>query len=166
MNSAIEQVKTALGSALERAGLPARMAFAPEKAGAYDTPVAVIGLRRGESRGGGLSSYLGRRKTGSEWREVYGLRMDLTLSLDLYAPAEMGAAGCDEALEILHRVMLEGLPAGLRPKELSWEEAVWDQETAMFLRRGSLSCEAVFTAQAEEDNVLVRDFILKGMVKQ
>lgn len=36
----------------------------------------------------------------------------------------------------------------------------------MFLRRGSLSCEAVFTAQAEEDNALVSDFILKGVVKQ
>ena len=36
----------------------------------------------------------------------------------------------------------------------------------MFLRRGSLRCEAVFTAQAEEDNELVTDFILKGVVRQ
>ena len=113
-----------------------------------------------------MSSYLGRRQEGSRWREVYGRRMELTLSLDLYAPAELGTEGCDRALETLHRVMLEGLPSGLRPKELCWEEAAWDQETAMFLRRGSLRCEAVFTAQAEEDNELVTDFILKGVVRQ
>ena len=166
MSSAIEQAKRALCAALERAGLQAETAFASERAAARESAVAVVGLRRGESRGGGLSSYLGRRQEGSRWREVYGLRMELTLSLDLYAPAESGASGCDEALEVLHRVMLEGLPAGLRPRELSWEETVWDKETSMFLRRGSLSCEAVFTAQAEEDNALVSDFILKGVVKQ
>ena len=166
MSSAIEQAKRALCAALERAGLQAETAFASERAAARESAVAVVGLRRGESRGGGLSSYLGRRQEGSRWREVYGLRMDLTLSLDLYAPAELGAAGCDRALETLHQVMLEGLPSGLRPKELCWEEAAWDQETAMFLRRGSLRCEAVFTAQAEEDNELVTDFILKGVVRQ
>ena len=95
MSSAIEQAKQALCSALERAGLQAETAFAPERAAARESAVAVVGLRRGESRGGGLSSYLGRRQEGSRWREVYGLRMDLTLSLDLYAPAELGAAGCD-----------------------------------------------------------------------
>lgn len=166
MSSAIEQAKRALCAALERAGLQAETAFTPERAAARESAVAVVGLRRGESRGGGLSSYLGRRQEGSRWREVYGLRMDLTLSLDLYAPAELGAAGCDRALETLHQVMLEGLPSGLRPKELCWEEAAWDQETAMFLRRGSLRCEAVLTAQAEEDNELVTDFILKGVVRQ
>lgn len=166
MSSAIEQAKRALCAALERAGLQAETAFTPERAAARESAVAVVGLRRGESRGGGLSSYLGRRQEGSRWREIYGLRMELTLSLDLYAPAELGAAGCDRALETLHQVMLEGLPSGLRPKELCWEEAAWDQETAMFLRRGSLRCEAVFTAQAEEDNELVTDFILKGVVRQ
>ena len=150
MSSAIEQAKRALCAALERAGLQAETAFASERAAARESAVAVVGLRRGESRGGGLSSYLGRRQEGSRWREVYGLRMELTLSLDLYAPAELGTEGCDRALETLHRVMLEGLPSRLRPKELCWEEAAWDQETAMFLRRGSLRCEAVFTAQAEE----------------
>lgn len=166
MSSAIEQVKSALCAALEKAGLEARTAYAPGRAAAYEKPVAAVGLRRGESRSGGLSSYLGRQRSGSEWREVYGLRMDLTLSLDLYAPAELGAAGCDAALEVLHRVMLEGLPAGLRAKELSWEETAWDKKASMFLRQGSLTCEAVFTAEAEEDGALVSDFILKGVVRQ
>ena len=166
MSSAIEQVKRTLCLALEGAGLRTRMSFEPSWAPACREPVAVVGLRRGESRGGGLSSYLGRQRSGSRWREIYGLRMELVLSLDLYAPAELGAAGCDRALELLHRAVLEGLPSGLRPRELSWEEAVWDKDTSLFLRRGSLRCEAVFTAEAEEDTALVTDFILKGTVKQ
>ena len=78
----------------------------------------------------------------------------------------MGArpAGCDSALETLHQVMLGSLPSGLRPTELKWEETGWDEDTAMFLRRGSLSCSAFFTALAEEDGALISDFILKGVV--
>ena len=166
MSSAIEQAKRALCAALERAGLQAETAFASERAAARESAVAVVGLRRGESRGGGLSSYLGLQRAGSEWREVYGLRMELTLSLDLYAPAESGASGCDEALEVLHRVMLEGLPSGLKPTELKWDEARWDEDTAMFVRRGSLACGAFFTASASEDGMLLSDFILKGVVNK
>ena len=91
---------------------------------------------------------------------------ELGAEVTVSVATELGAEECDRALETLHQVMLEGLPSGLRPKELCWEEAAWDQETAMFLRRGSLRCEAVFTAQAEEDNELVTDFILKGVVRQ
>ena len=45
-----------------------------------------------------------------------------------------------------------------------WEEAAWDKDTAMFLRRGSLVCSAYFVATASEDGLLLSDFILKGMV--
>ena len=34
----------------------------------------------------------------------------------------------------------------------------------MFLRRGSLSCGAYFTAAATEEGVLLSDFILKGVI--
>ena len=34
----------------------------------------------------------------------------------------------------------------------------------MFLRRGTLSCGAYFTAAATEDGALLTDFILKGVM--
>lgn len=162
----LEQVKTAVAAALEKAGVAACSAFAPRWAERYSSPVVAVGLRTGESRGGALSSYLGRKMDPDTLssREIYGMRLELTISLDIYCPPEQGAAGCDEALEILHQVMLEGLPSGLRPAELKWEEARWDEETAMFVRRGSLSCGAFFTASASEDGLLLSDFILKGVV--
>lgn len=159
----LEQVKQAVAGALNQAGLAARTAFEPGWAARCDRPVAAVGLRTGESRGGAMGRYLGQTP---DRREVYGLRLELTLSMDLYSPAELGAPGCDSALETLHQVMLSGLPAGLRPAELRWEETVWDEDTAMFVRRGSLSCGAYFTAEASEDGVLLTDFILKGVVRK
>lgn len=162
----LEQVKTAIANALEQAGIRAQAAYAPGWAKAYPGPVVAVGLRTGESRSGALSSYLGQRidPDSRASQEVYGMRLELTLSLDIYCPPRDGAAGCDDVLETLHQIMLEGLPSGLRPTELKWEETAWDEDTAMFLRRGSLSCGAYFVAAASEDGLLLSDFILKGVV--
>lgn len=162
----LEQVKNAVAGALEKAGIRARIAYAPGWAKAYAEPVVVVGLRTGESRGGALSSYLGQRTDPDTQasQEVYGMRLELTLSMDIYAPPGEGAAGCDSALEGLHRAVLHGLPSGLRPVELRWDEMGWDQETEMFLRRGSLSCSAFFTASRSDDGLPLTDFILKGLV--
>lgn len=162
----LEQVKTTLADALERAGIRAVTAYEPGWCKRYSQPVTAVGFRQGECRGEAMNSYLGSQVDPGtqETREVYGMRLELKLSLDIYAPASVGAAGCDKTLEGLHQVMLEGLPSGLRPSELRWEETVWDQDTAMFLRRGSLSCGAYFTAAATEEGVLLSDFILKGVI--
>ena len=162
----LEQVKAALSAALERAGIAAQAAFSPGWARSYSQPVVAVGLRQGESRGGALSSYLGQRTDPDTQlcQEVYGMRLELTLSMDIYAPPGEGAAGCDSALEGLHRAVLHGLPSGLRPVELRWDEMGWDQETEMFLRRGSLSCSAFFTASRSDDGLPLTDFILKGVV--
>ncbi len=164
--SGLEQVKAAIAKALEQAGTAARAAYAPGWARSYEEPVVAVGLRMGESRGGAMGGYLGEQVDPETLacREIYGMRLELTLSLDIYSPPGLGAAGCDSALETLHRVMLGSLPSGLRPTELKWEETGWDEDTSMFLRRGSLSCSAFFTALAEEDGALISDFILKGVV--
>lgn len=167
--SGLEQVKSALVSALEQAGLPAQAAFPPGWAKRYAGPVVAVGLRTGESRGGAMGSYLGQQVDPDTLssREIYGMRLELTLSLDIYCPPGKGAAGCDEALEKLHQAMLELLPSGLRPAGLKWEEVRWDEDTAMFLRKGSLSCTAFFTASApDEESLALSDFILKGVVSK
>lgn len=164
----LEQVKSAIAAALEKAGISARAAYAPGWAKAYSRAVVAVGLRTGESRNSALNRYLGQRTDPDTQisREIYGMRMDLTLSLDIYCPPKGGAGECDRVLETLHQIMLEGLPSGLRPMELKWEEAAWDEDTAMFLRRGSLVCSAYFTAAASEDGVLLSDFILKGVLSK
>ena len=61
MNPGLEQVRAAMAAALEKAGVRAATAFPGGWAKAYDEPVAAVGLRTGESRGGALGSYLGTR---------------------------------------------------------------------------------------------------------
>lgn len=162
----LEQVKTAIAAALNAAGIAAHIAYTPGWAKAYREPVVAVGLRTGESKGGALGSYLGQRVDPDTLacQEIYGMRLDLVLSLDIYCPPGEGAGRCDRVLEELHQVILNGLPSGLRPAELKWEETVWDEDTSMFLRRGSLACGAFFVAETTEEQFDLTDFILKGVV--
>ena len=164
----LEQVKAAIAESLHRAGIAAHTAYSPGWAKAYQEPVVAVGLRTGESKGGALGSYLGEKVDPDTLacREVYGMRLELVLSLDIYCPPGEGAGRCDGVLEKLHQVMLSGLPAGLRSEELKWEETVWDTDTSMFLRRGSLACGAFFVAETAEEEPALTDFILKGVVSK
>ena len=49
MNRGLEQVRDALAEALSKAGLAVCPAFSPGWAKQYNTPVAAVGLRTGES---------------------------------------------------------------------------------------------------------------------
>lgn len=164
----LEQVKAAVAEALSGAGIAAHTAYTPGWAKAYQEPVVAVGLRTGESKGGALGSYLGQKVDPDTLacQEVYGMRLDLVLSLDIYCPPGEGAGRCDSVLEGLHQVMLNGLPSGLRPTELKWEETVWDGDASMFLRRGSLACGAFFVAETTEEQFDLSDFILKGVLKK
>jgi len=166
MNSGLEQVKAAIILALEKSGTVAVPALAPGQAKSYDTPVVAVGFRMGESRSIAMNNYLGQQidPDSQTVREVYGMQLELLLSMDIFSPVELGAQGCEDTLTALHRVMMEGLPAGIKPTELKWEETSWDADTGMFLRRGSLSCGAYFLAMANEEGAMLTDFILKGVL--
>jgi hypothetical protein len=168
MSGALEQVRAAVAAALTKGGVSCREAFPPGWAQEVTAPTAAVGLRAGECKTPGLSSYLGQRVDPDTQavREVYAVEMALKVSLDIYAPAEDGAAGCETALEGIHQALLEGLGPGLRQGEFSWEETAWDQDVGLFLRRGTLALTAYFTATAAEDGETLTDFILKGVVKQ
>ena len=136
MNSGLEQVKAAIILALEKSGTVAVPALAPGRAKSYDTPVVAVGFRMGESRSIAMNNYLGQQidPDSQTVREVYGMQLELLLSMDIFSPVELGAQGCEDTLTALHRVMMEGLPAGIKPTELKWEETSWDADTGMFLR--------------------------------
>ena len=164
--SGLEQVKTALTAALERAGITAVKEYGPERIRDYAGAVITVGTRRGESRQAGLCDYLGEQEDPETGRraEVYGRRLDITLSLDAWADRAAGAAACQEALEACHEALLSGLPAGLRPGDMTWEEVRWDQEAGMFSQRGTLRCAAYLTATAQDETGMLSDFILKGVL--
>ena len=160
--TAIGQVKEALLKALGDAGIDAREAFGEKEFHASDAPLAVLGVHEARITRAGFLDYLGEGY--DEVRgtvERYGRTMDLTLSLDLYAPdaARCTALGedCASALSLLRGVRVESITLGA---------CEWDERVGAMHRGGSISCRATFIAEAAEDETLVQDFILKGTVDQ
>ena len=134
-------------AALERAGIETRTAYAPGWAKAYDRPVAAVGLRTGESRGGAMSHYLGRQTDPETLasREVYGLRLELTLSVDIYCPAREGAA--DRVLAGLRRLREQTALTVAVGNDLFADGMDYDADTLAYLRAlAALSCETAALA--------------------
>lgn len=158
----LRQMRDAVLRALREGGLAAEAAFPPHWAGEGKTALATVAVGAAEGKNIGFSGYLGEREDPSgQVREVYGKRLEGTVTVDVWAQR---AADCEDGGETAAEVLLGGLPEGLRPGELSWEGLAWDKKTGLFLRRGRLRCEALFLAEAGEDGGVFLDFQLKGAV--
>lgn len=159
----LTQVRDAVVSALDTAGLRTLTAFPGERAKQYGGAVATVAVGAAEGKALGFCSYLGERwdEQAEMTRELYGKQLESDIAVEIRAER---AADCEAGCETASEVLLGGLPGGIRPGELRWEALVWEKATGMFLRRGTLRCSAVFVAQAQEDGGEFLDFILKGVV--
>ena len=125
--------------------------------------MAAVAVETAESRTVGFCNYLGEVfDTGAGApRELYGKQLEAVISIEIRGQR---AADCEQGCETAAEVLLGGLPAGIRAGELNWEAISWEKATGMFLRRGGLRCQAVFTARSQEDSTAFLDFTLKGVV--
>lgn len=159
----LTQIRDAVISALREAGLTAEAAFPPQRAERYRGAAASVAVGAAEGMALGFCNYLGEtRDADGTPRELYGKRLKGSISVDLRAER---AADCEKGAESAAAVLLGGLPEGIQPGELCWEALTWEKETGMFLRKGSLSCEALFTAEAGDGDGVFLDFILKGVMR-
>ncbi len=161
--TATGQVKKALLERLGEAGIEAVEAYGEKKFAQPVGALAALGLRQAQIDRVGLLDYLGERY--DEMRgtvvELYGRELKLTLSLDTYAK---NARDCEACAEKAALSLLTALPSGLRVETMRFEGVEWDEQYGLFAQRGSIACTAFFTAQADEDETVVQDFILKGSV--
>lgn len=159
----LTQVRDAVVSALNDAGLRALAAFPTDRAKRYDSAVAAVAVGAAEGKTVGFCNYLGETydEAAGTWRELYGKQLEGDITVEVRAER---AADCETGCETAAEVLLGGLPSGIRPGELRWEALTWERATGMFLRRGVLRCAAVFTAQAQEEGRAFLDFILKGVI--
>lgn len=156
-------IRDAVLTALQEAGLTALAAFPQERARRYTQAVAAVAVDTAESKTVGFCNYLGEAwdEEASTVKEFYGKRLDAVITVEIRGPQ---AAVCCQGAEAAAEVLLGGLPAGIRPGELSWEGMSWETETGMFLRRGRLQCQAVFVAKSSGEDPMFLDFILKGVL--
>ncbi len=159
----LTQVRDAVVSALNEAGLKAMAAFPDCTAKRYEGAVAAVSVNAATGGAVGFCNYLGEvwdEKAGTV-RELYGKQLEGDIAVDIRAER---AADCENGCETASEVLLDGLPAGIRPGELRWEAIGWEKATGMFLRKGHLQCRAVFIAREKEDGETFLDFILKGVM--
>lgn len=159
----LTQVRDAVVSALNGAGVRALAAFPADRAKRYSGAVAAVAVGAAEGKAMGFCNYLGEvyDPEAGTVRELYGKQLEGVITVDVRAER---AADCEKACGTAAEVLLGGLPSGIRPGELNWEALCWEKETGMFLRRGGLQCRAVFTAQEQEDGAMFLDFILRGVM--
>ena len=159
----LRQIRDAVTAALRDGGLAAETAFPAKWAAERKAPLATVAVGAAEGKALGFCGYLGESRDASgEVREVYGKRLEGTITVDVRAGR---ALDCEDGGETAAAVLLGGLPEGIRPGELSWEALAWEKETGLFLRRGKLRCEALFLAEAGEDGEVFLDFMLKGVMR-
>lgn len=161
--SGLNQVRQVVIRALEDAALTAVPAF-EGAAKRYDEAVVAVDVGTVSGRPAAMGSYLGQvyEEEAGTVRELYGCQLDMTLTLDVWAPC---AADCETACEKAAETLLTGgLPSGLRLEEQSWEAISWDRKNQMFLRKGKVAGKGFFTASLEQESAQLIDFRLKGVL--
>ena len=159
----LNQVRQAIIDALSVAGLTAVPAFEGQ-AKRYDTAVVAVDVGAVSGKPAAMGSYLGETydTEAGAVRELYGCRLDLTLTLGVRAPT---AAACETACETAAETLLTGgLPSGLRLGEQRWEGVSWDKNNKLFLRKGQAEAKGFFIAVVDEESASLIDFTLKGVL--
>lgn len=159
----LEKIRECMTEYLNGQGVRAITAWPGESRRRLDGPVAAVSLRGCEAGPGGFRDYLGERydPEAGAWRELYGRKVRVTFGLDLYAPRESGAAGCQGAFDALADALNGEGPAGLKLGELSRGEVVFDQSAGLFRCPAEAVCDAYLYAVAEEGGAFL-EFEVKG----
>lgn len=96
--TAAGQVRSEIVSRLKAAGLDAAEAYEDERFRERSGSVVAVGAKQAELAHAGLMNYLGEQYDAESGRtvEVYGRKLKMAASLDVYAPRRKGARGCEQ----------------------------------------------------------------------
>ena len=161
----LAQIRTAVLEALHKAGIPALEQYPARRAMAYTGAVAAVGVGAASGKTAGFCNYLGEMTDPATQAvlERYGKELSGRITVELRANR---AADCERGCESATEVLLGGLPEGIQTGELIWEAICWEKATGMFLRRGSLTCRALFLAESNGESGTFLDFRLKGVLNK
>ena len=159
----LDKIRESMTEFLVTQGLTAITAWPAEEKKRWDEPVVAVSVRACDGGPGGFQDYLGERydEASGSWQELYGRKVRVVFGLDVYAPGESGAGGCQAAFDHLAGALSGAGPDGLRVKEISRGEVRFDQALGLFVCPAEAVCEAYLYAMAEEGGAFL-DFVVKG----
>lgn len=161
----MELMIQAVVQALTAAGIHAAAALPVQVLPHLEAPAVAVGLQSAQASACALYDYLGV-ETGEDgsWREIYGRRLEATLSLEVYCPAALGGAGARAAAEAVAQVLLDGVE-GLRLGTFTVGACAYDADSALFVCPCTAEAAAYVYATVADDGETFTDFILKGVLK-
>ena len=163
MSYGLDNIREMMADYLNHHGVPACAAWPAQDRLRQEGAVAAVTLRSCQAGPSGFQSYLGERynqETG-QWEELYGRKVQLTFGLDLYAPAQLGEAALQSALDALAQACAESGPEGLTLQEFSSGETIYDQDSRLLRKPAQAVCTAYLYAVAQPGGTFL-DFEIRG----
>lgn len=159
----LEELRSSLTAYLNDCGIPAVNAWESGKRTRTEIPVVAVSLRGCAGTPAGLQDYLGEswEEERGCWVERYGSRVELTFGLDIWSPRSGGAAACAQRFSELTQVLMACAPAGVRLREISCGETVFDEEAGLF-HCPVRAMGTVMLQAAREESGAWMDFTVKG----
>lgn len=156
----MQELKRALKSALEQAGIPVaeggswKMGTLRTEKGAY------VSLRQIIGNGGALGQYLGTDSNGSE---VYGAELTVTFALVLLTPKEWGAPEAEAFGEETMNAVLAAM-SQLGIQEIQCSEAQYDSLRDCFRQEITVQSRMMAYGNETDHGVALREFRVNAEV--
>lgn len=163
MTGALNALRQDIVALLQEYGLYAVTAMDSASRKNWNGPVSAVSLSRVVCAAGGFRDYLGQRKnpdTG-DMDELYGKAVELTFSLDLYAPRNGGEHACQEAAAIMAEALACRSINGLSVREMQTGQVEFMERDGLYRMPVSCTCKGWMVAVVDNSGAFV-DFEVKG----
>lgn len=159
----LEQIQQELAQFLNEREVPAVAAWPDGRAREPEQAMVLVSLEEVKCTSSGLQDYLGQwaDEPGGEEILRYGRRAQLTFTLDILTPPQVGAGQEREMLDRLLAAVQTQAPLGLRVQELEVEKTEYDTKEKLLRRRCRLRCSGWLHAKEQQEDSLL-SFELRG----
>lgn len=159
----LEELRQWMAHWLNGQGIPAVPVWESGKRTKLSGAVAAVSIRSCTGGPAGFQDYLGQRyeEESGLWQELYGRRAEVTLGLDIRAPRGGGEAACARLFSAMVQAFAAGGPEGIRLREISCGETVFDEEEGLF-RCPVRAVGEVFLCAVTDESGSFTDFTVKG----
>lgn len=145
-------------SALTGAGIHAMAAREPNLSPRLKQSAVAVSVEQLDAVPGGFCAYLGIH----EGQELYGMRLNARMRLDVLSPTKMGAGECRRALDQASGVLSQGVE-GVSISQIVTHAPAYDPVGDCFCAKLEAQCHSWLCAvPSQEDPGTLEHFILKG----